>query len=969
MGTAEGERAGDPSGLPAWAVAGPRDDELVPVLDRLTRSAARLADAPAAAVMLADAGRQVLLSAAGLPEAADPSGRTLLCHALCQRVVDAGEPMVAADIRLHPLLGAAPAVGQRALAYAGFPLRRPDGPVLGVFCVLDTRVRQWEPRQLTAAQDMAQVAASQLTLRMAHAGLAATADRLRTVLDTANDAFISLDERGTITAWNAAAQRLFGWSVEQAVSRSAAELLIAPPSRDAYEQALATVIDTGACPPAGQRLEIAAVDRAGRQFPVELTLQAGRGRDQDRCHAFLHDISVRKAAQRELEHERTFLQALLDSLDTGVAACDSHGRLALLNQALQAVLGPGAEKVGPEHWADVFHLYAADGRTPLRSDQVPLTRAFNGERIDDEQIVLREPGVPARRFAVNGRPIDTPDGGRLGAVVALHDITERHTSEALRRVRHAVAQALADADSAEQAATATLAAIAGAFGWTYGEYWQPDGELLHRLGVWSAADRDVSVPGGAAQRPLRRGEGLPGLVWATGEPRRTRDLPPGARDAELRQAGPHDAIGLPVHGGERLVGVLTFHHDTIEEPDPQLLAVLHDVCSQLGQHVERRRADELAHELAAARRDLDRIIDQVNDFVWTLEVLPDAGMRVVFASRNSSGVFGGHFPTDADPAETMRRHVHPDDRGALDTFLHTLADGRSAELECRLLGTDNVVRWLWARGVARHEGDRLFIDGISTNITERRHLAEQREQLLAEQQQHVHRLQELDRMKDELVALVSHELRNPIATIRSYIEMTHDDPDLSDDHRAFADLVDRHSAHLQHLVDDLLDLARLDAGRMSIDARPVSLRRLIDQSINDHRPAADARHLTMNVDLPRHLPAHADPARLRQALDNLLSNAVKYSEEHGHVTVTAHHDDQHATITISDDGIGIPPEQYPHLFERFFRASTATNRGIKGTGLGLAITKAIIDAHGGTITAGPNRPRGTTFTVRLPTTL
>ncbi|MEV4283181.1 ATP-binding protein [Actinoplanes xinjiangensis] len=972
MGPATGSGTDRPGHMAMWAEAGLLGDGSMPGLDGLARSAARVAAAPVAGLSIVDVDQRVLLRISGSPKGCEPGKESSLADALCRRVVDAGTPLIAADVRAHPLLRGDPAVGPAtAMAYAGLPVRRPDGQILGVLWVMDTQARLWSEQQLAAVQDIAAAATSQITLCLANAELTAQVDRLRRVLDNTNDAFVSLDDRGLITAWNDAARRLFGWDADEAIGRSASELIVPPQWRAAHERGLARVRDTGTSRLAGQRLELTAVDRGGREFPIELTLQAGRGHRQEGFHAFLHDISDRTATLRALEHERTFLQALLDSLDTGVAACDSDGRLVLLNPAVRAVLGPDAERAAPEDWAATLHLYAGDGRTALRPEQVPLTRAFNGEQVDDEQIMIRVPGTPARRFLVNGRPINSSDGSRLGAVIAMHDITQRHNGEVLRRARHAVARVLADADSAEQAATATVAAIADPFGWICGEYWQPDGQVLRRIGAWSAEGSDVSAFINDHYRIMRHGEGLPGLVWDSGQAQWTRDLPRDTRSFVRRQAaeqvGLHAALGLPIRSGDRLLGVLTFFTDTIEEPDPQLLTVLHDVCSQIGQHIERRRGDELAHELAAARRDLDRIVDRVNDFLWTLEVLPNAGMRVVFASRNSTGVFGGDFPTDVDPAETMRRHVHPDDRQILDTFLKTLASGRSAELECRLVGSDNTTRWLWARGVTRQESDRLFIDGISTNITERRQLAEERERLMAEQQQHLQRLQEHDRMKDELVALVSHELRNPIATIRGYIDMMHDEPELSGECRTFTDLVDRHSAHLQHLVDDLLDLARLDAGHVNVDARPSSLSLLVEQSINDHRRAADAKHLTITVDLPPSLSAHGDPVRLRQALDNLLSNAVKYSNPHNQVHIAAHQDGDHVILTISDNGIGVPPEQYPRLFERFFRASTATTRGIKGTGLGLAITKAIIEAHGGTIMAAPHQPRGTTFTVCLPT--
>jgi signal transduction histidine kinase len=320
----------------------------------------------------------------------------------------------------------------------------------------------------------------------------------------------------------------------------------------------------------------------------------------------------------------------------------------------------------------------------------------------------------------------------------------------------------------------------------------------------------------------------------------------------------------------------------------------------------------------------------------------------------------------------MATHVHPDDAARMDTLRTTVTGGQPAEAEVRVLGMDGRTRWVWIRAMPRSENDRRFVDGIATDITDRHELAEQREQLLADQRHQNRQLRELDRMKDELVALVSHELRNPLSTIIAYTEMLLDDPDLTGDHRHLTAVIERHSAHMNGLVDDLLEMARLESGQIGIDPRPVPLARIVRESTDDRRSAADVKQLTLTVDIPRHLPVYADPVRLRQVLDNLVSNAIKYTPPGGNIVIKGHresHPGPTAVLTVTDNGIGIPAEQYPHLFDRFFRASNAVSAGIKGTGLGLAITKAIIDAHAGSIRAEPAGPHGgTTFTLTLPST-
>ncbi|MBG0815674.1 ATP-binding protein [Planomonospora sp. ID82291] len=676
------------------------------------------------------------------------------------------------------------------------------------------------------------------------------------------------------------------------------------------------------------------------------------------------------------EEERTFLQALLDSLDTGVAACDRDGRVVLVNRVLRESRPP-LLGVHVGDLAGIYGIFAADGRTPLPPEEVPLARAFAGELVDGQEVVVRTDDRHPCRIIVNGRPIEAADGRRLGAVVAVRDVTDQHRAQALHRAQHAVAGALIDASSREEAATGVVAAVTDALGWVCGEYWQVDpGETgLTRIGLWTRPECDLSAFVGEPRMALRPVRGMLGRVWESGRELWICDLPHDPRDFTRREqalrAGLRAAIALPVRSGRQVLGVLVFYSDTVQERDDGLTALLDGVCAHVGRYMERRRAEELTLALAASRRRFEQIVTHVNDDVWTAEITPDGRARPLYVSTSGAGILGERVPPEersggGDMIAIVGRYVHPDDRPVFVAFCERLVSGHPAEAEFRLAGLDGATHWAWIRALPRREGGRLFVDGISTDVTERHRMAEERERLLAEEQRQVRRLRELDRMKDELVALVSHELRSPIGTIRGYVEMLLDDPELGGEHRAFADVIDRKSADLQRLVDDLLDLARLDAGRIAIDPRPVSLTRLLNQSVEDHRPEAAAKRLTVQVDLGRHLRVHADPARLRQVVDNLLSNAVKYTPAGGAVDVAARRDGDEVAVTVADTGIGVPAEQYPQLFGRFFRATTAKEAGIKGTGLGLAIIRAIVEAHGGTVTAAPREDGGTVFTVRLP---
>ena len=241
--------------------------------------------------------------------------------------------------------------------------------------------------------------------------------------------------------------------------------------------------------------------------------------------------------------------------------------------------------------------------------------------------------------------------------------------------------------------------------------------------------------------------------------------------------------------------------------------------------------------------------------------------------------------------------------------------------------------------------------------------AEAAQRLLLEQND---RLRELDRLKDEFVALVSHELRTPLTSITGYLELVLDDSELVPEHRRFLEVVDRNADRLLRLVSDLLLVAQIESGKLVLEPEDVDLADLATQSVEVLRPAADARGIDLRLDAHPIPTMTGDPARLGQLLDNLVSNAVKFTEDGGRVVVALGVTGEDLVLAVSDNGIGIPVAEQRRLFDRFFRATTAQDRAIEGTGLGLTIVHAIVRAHGGTIEVTSDEGQGTTFRVRLP---
>lgn len=225
---------------------------------------------------------------------------------------------------------------------------------------------------------------------------------------------------------------------------------------------------------------------------------------------------------------------------------------------------------------------------------------------------------------------------------------------------------------------------------------------------------------------------------------------------------------------------------------------------------------------------------------------------------------------------------------------------------------------------------------------------------------------EAARLQDEFVSLVSHELRTPLTSVLGYLELLTDGTDpLTDEQREYLTVIDRNARRQLRLVGDLLLTAQVDAGRFSISPQTLDVADIVRASVASATPAAEGARVALEAVIEKTV-VQADPVRLAQAVDNLVSNAIKFTPAGGAIRVTAAPSGTGARITIADSGIGIPPDELESLTTRFFRASTATRRAIPGVGLGLSITKAVVDAHGGSLSIASLVGEGTTFTIDLP---
>ncbi len=252
------------------------------------------------------------------------------------------------------------------------------------------------------------------------------------------------------------------------------------------------------------------------------------------------------------------------------------------------------------------------------------------------------------------------------------------------------------------------------------------------------------------------------------------------------------------------------------------------------------------------------------------------------------------------------------------------------------------------------DGTVMGASKIARDITERRRLAE------AEQ--------EANRLKDEFLATLSHELRTPLNAILGYAKMIRTGIVPPERQPAALETIERNARSLTQIVEDVLDISRIDSGKMRLNVQPLDLAELVRNAVDALVPAADAKGISVDIDIEPIEPTFpGDPERLQQVLWNLMSNAVKFTDGGGSVRVSMKRVNSRVEITVSDTGIGISPAFLPHIFERFRQADAATTRERGGLGLGLSIARQLVELHGGTIRAtSEGVGKGTTFCVTLP---
>jgi PAS domain S-box-containing protein len=307
--------------------------------------------------------------------------------------------------------------------------------------------------------------------------------------------------------------------------------------------------------------------------------------------------------------------------------------------------------------------------------------------------------------------------------------------------------------------------------------------------------------------------------------------------------------------------------------------------------------------------------------------------------------------------DNFLRAVHEDDRERVrEEFERCRREGGGFDVEFRVVRPDGGVRWLKDQGkaFAGKQGTPLFITGACMDISDRKRMEEE--------------LHETDRKKNEFLALLAHELRNPLAPLRNGLQVMRLASGNEEAVARARAMMDRQLGHLVRLIDDLLDVARLSQNKLQLQRARVLLSDVLASAVETARPAIDAAGHQLTVSIPPDpVFLEADLTRLAQVFSNLLTNSAKYTPPGGHIWLTAERLDREVVVSVRDTGIGIPGEALPSIFDMFSQVDRSVERSTGGLGIGLALVKGLVEMHGGTVKAeSAGVGKGSTFTVTFP---
>jgi PAS domain S-box-containing protein len=740
-------------------------------------------------------------------------------------------------------------------------------------------------------------------------------------LASVGDAVIATDMNGAVIFMNSAAESLTGWTHAEATGKSIDSVfdIVNKETRRPVENPVKKVFREGKV--VGLADHTVLLSKSGKEYDIEdsaapILTNTGEGFG---VVLVFRDITDKKQAEEETRRQKELLQLILASIADGVVVADANGKFLLFNAAAEQVLGVGATDAPPDQWADRYGAYFPDAATLYPSNELPLVRAMRGESVDAVEVFIRNANVPeGRLLSIAGRPLKGADGALQGGVVAFHDMTERKKAEEALRQSEQRYHLLFDSNPHPV--------------WVY------DLKTLAILDVNHSAIRNYGYSReeflSLTIKDIRPPEDVPALV-----------------ESAVKASPDTETAGVWRHykKDRTMIDVEITSHPLVYGGRDARLVVATDITM-------RKKAEE------ALRQSEERfrlLVSEVADYAI---LMLDPEGRIVSWNAGAERIKG--YKAQEIIGQHFSRFYPKEDveRGKPANELKVARQQGRFEDEGWRVRKDGSRFWANVVITALRDGTgrlRGFAK-ITRDITDHK----QTQELIMHAKDEAERA---SKFKDQFLSTMSHELRTPLNAVLGFSDLLADERygPLNDRQQRYVAHIHTGGKHLLKLISDILDLSKIEAGRMELTREDVTVASAFVEVISALYPLAEKKSQVLLQQVPPRLRVHADAMRFKQVLMNLVGNAIKFTPERGRIELVARQVDNQVRVEVRDNGPGIPPEQQQRIFEAFVRL-TETGSATEGTGLGLAITSRLVELHGSKLEIESKPGEGTCFYFSLP---
>jgi len=633
-----------------------------------------------------------------------------------------------------------------------------------------------------------------------------------------------------------------------------------------------------------------------------------RGATSNRIRAFLSRLGMGTRAEIENERvQRELLRVTLASIGDAVIVTDHGGRVRSLNPEAERITGWSQRDALGKPISDVFHIVNEYTGEAIESPVVKALRLGRVVGLANHTVLIAKNGT---RTAIDdsAAPI-REDGAPLhGVVLVFRDVTQERVAQRAHAHLAAIVQYSGDA-----IITKNLDGVV--------QSWNASAEKLFGYSADEIVGKSITI-----LLP-------PELLHEEAEIL-----------ARLRAGEPSERMETEriTKDGRRLF--VSISVSPLRDRDGSIVGaskIVHDITDRKVAEAALRENEVRFRSMADAAPVLIWVSDRDKLCTWFNR------QWLEFVGRTMEQEIGNGW---AD-------NVHPEDyQQCLDTYVASFDARRSFTMIYRLRRHDGVWRWMLDNGIPRHDSSGQFAGyiGSCVDITPQREAEE--------------KLREADRRKDEFLAILSHELRNPLAPIAIAADLLRRKPTQDPEERTLRDVIARQTTQLTRLLDDLLDVNRIRSGKIVLRRERTDLGSAVNRAVESVAPQFAAKKQDLTIDLPEEpVFVNADPTRIAQVAANLLGNASKFTPARGSIALRLSRQDGDAVLSVKDSGIGLNQDQIPHIFDMFAQVEPALGKTEGGLGVGLALTRMLVDQHGGTIDVkSEGAGRGSEFIVRLP---